>query len=126
MYSARLLDHFEHPRHAGDLPNANVRVHVENPACGDILELAAEVQEGLIRVVRFRAKGCVPAMACASAVADLINGRVVAELQAIGRDDVLREVESVPPASWHAISLALDALSKLLNAVPKVATSAQP
>jgi nitrogen fixation NifU-like protein len=114
MYSARLLDHFEHPRHAGDLSEANVRVRIENPACGDILELAAQVEDGVVRVIRFRAKGCVPAMACASAVATLATGLPIAQLATLNKEDVLREVDGVPPASGHAAQLAVDALRALL------------
>ena len=123
MYSARLLDHFEHPRHAGELPQANVRVRVENPACGDILELTAEIQNGLIRAIRFRAKGCVPAMACGSAVSALLEGQPVAQLLSIHKEDVLREVEAVPPASGHAVYLALDAVSELWKAASHLAIS---
>ncbi len=124
MYSARLLDHFEHPRHAGDLPGANVRVRVENPACGDILELAAIVQDGVVREIRFLAKGCVPSMACGSALASLVESRPVDHLLTIRKEDVLREVESVPEASGHAVHLALDALSQLWKAARQPATSA--
>jgi nitrogen fixation protein NifU and related proteins len=115
MYSARLLDHFEHPRHAGDLPEANARVRIENPACGDILELAAEVENGMVRAIRFRAKGCVPAMACASALAELANGESLTTVAKIQKEDVLREVDGVPPASGHAAQLAVDALRALLG-----------
>jgi nitrogen fixation NifU-like protein len=114
MYSARLLDHFEHPRHAGDLPEANARVRIENPACGDILELSAEVKDGVVHAIRFRAKGCVPSMACASALAELANGSTLASLSNLKREDVLREVDGVPPASGHAAQLAVDALRALL------------
>ena len=113
MYSARLLEHFEHPRFAGDLPGATARVRIENPACGDILEIAALVEDGVVREARFKAKGCVPAMACGSAIAALIHGQSVAQLLKIRREDVLREVESVPQASGHAVHLALDAASQL-------------
>jgi nitrogen fixation protein NifU and related proteins len=123
MYSAKLLDHFEHPRFAGELPSANARVRVENPACGDILELAADVQDGTIQAVRFRAKGCVPAMACGSAIASVVHGKPVAQLLAICKEDVLGEVESVPPASGHAIHLALDAVAQLWNSLQKSTTS---
>ena len=123
MYSAELLDHFEHPRYAGELPTANTRIRVENPACGDVLELAADVQDGTVAAIRFRAKGCVPAMACGSAIASLIQGKPVAQLLSIRKEDVLREVEAVPPASGHAIHLALDAVSQLWNAIQKTATS---
>ncbi len=60
MYSPQLLDHFEHPRNAGSLAHADARVRVENPACGDILELSIKVNGGRISDVRFLAKGCVP------------------------------------------------------------------
>jgi len=117
MYSARLLDHFEHPRHAGELPGATARVRIENPACGDILELAATVEDGLVREIRFRAKGCVPSMACGSAIVTLIQGQSVAQLLKLRREDVLREVESVPQASGHAVHLALDAAGELWKAL---------
>jgi nitrogen fixation NifU-like protein len=126
MYSARLLDHFEHPRHAGELPDADVQVRVDNPACGDILELSAKIEDGVVHEIRFRAKGCVPAMACGSAIAGLAKGRPVALLLNIRKEDVLREVESVPAASGHAVHLALDALAELWKAAPKsLASSAE-
>ena len=115
MYSARLLDHFEHPRHAGDLPGANARVRIENPACGDILELAAHVEHDVVREIRFRAKGCVPAMACASALTSLARGATLVSLSRLQKEDVLREVDGVPPASGHAAQLAVDALRALLQ-----------
>ena len=49
MYSPQLLDHFEHPRNAGELADADARVRVENPACGDILELAVKVEGNCIQ-----------------------------------------------------------------------------
>ena len=42
MYSPELLDHFEHPRNAGELADATAQQRIENPACGDILELAVK------------------------------------------------------------------------------------
>ena len=66
MFSQRLLDHFEHPRNAGELPGATVKVEVSNPVCGDILQLAAIVDQGAIREVRFLCRGCTASIACAS------------------------------------------------------------
>lgn len=115
MYSPQLLDHFEHPRNAGDLPDANARVRLENPACGDILELYARIEDGTIRDVRFRAKGCVPAMACASLLTEMLRGKTLAEAAAISRQDVITAIGGLPPASGHAAQLALDALRALLR-----------
>jgi len=56
MYSPQVLDHFERPRNSGDLPEASARARVENPVCGDILELAVKVEKGMIVAARFRAR----------------------------------------------------------------------
>lgn len=116
MYSPQLLDHFEHPRNAGDLADATARRRLENPACGDILELAVRVVDGRVEDIRFRAKGCVPAMACASAVTELAKGNSLSEVQAIRKEDIVRTVGGLPPASGHAAQLAIQALQAVLSA----------
>jgi nitrogen fixation protein NifU and related proteins len=115
MYSAELLDHFQHPRNAGDLPDADARARIENPACGDVLELALKLAGGHISDIRFRCKGCVPAMACASAITELAQAKSLDDARAIEREDVVRAVGGVPPASGHAAQLAVDALRAALN-----------
>jgi nitrogen fixation protein NifU and related proteins len=117
VYSAELLDHFQNPRNAGEVEKPNASVRAENPACGDILELSMKVEEERIVDIRFRAKGCVPSMACGSAITELANGRSVEAARTISREDVLREVGGVPEASSHAAILAIDALRALLRKV---------
>jgi len=118
MYSPELLDHFQHPRNAGDLPEANARARIENPACGDVLELALKFAAGRIEDIRFRCKGCVPAMACASAITQLAKSKSLDEARAIAREDVAAAVGGLPPASGHAAQLAVDALRAALNGAP--------
>jgi nitrogen fixation NifU-like protein len=115
MYSAELLDHFEHPRNSGELPDASAQVRLENPACGDILELAVKIDAGCIAGIRFRAKGCVPAMACASATTELAMGKSVADARTIDKAEVIRAVGGLPPASGHAAQMAVDALRAVLK-----------
>ena len=43
MYSPQVLDHFEHPRNAGLVDDADASVQLENPACGDVLKLTIKV-----------------------------------------------------------------------------------
>ncbi len=115
MYSPQLLDHFQNPRHAGDLPGCDAAVEVTNPACGDVLRLSVNVRQGRIVDIRFKAKGCVPAMACSSAIAELIAGRTLVEAKALKKEDLIRAVGELPEASNHAVHLALDAVATLLN-----------
>jgi nitrogen fixation protein NifU and related proteins len=115
VYAAQLLDHFEHPRNSGELPDADAHARIENPACGDILELAIRMDGGRIAAIRFRAKGCVPAMACASAITELANGKSVRDAAAIKRREIARAVGGLPAASGHAAQLAIDALQAVLK-----------
>ena len=86
MYSSQVLDHFEHPRNSGTLADADASARIENPACGDVLELTVKIAEGRIAEIRFRAKGCVAAMACGSAVTELVSGKTVEEARKLSRD----------------------------------------
>jgi nitrogen fixation protein NifU and related proteins len=117
MYSTQLLDHFENPRNAGDVADADGRARVENPACGDILELSIKVQSGRISDIRFRAKGCVPAMACGSLITEMVAGKTMEEAGAITKEAVVREIGGLPEASGHAAQLAIDAVRAVLKKV---------
>jgi nitrogen fixation NifU-like protein len=115
MYSAELLDHFERPRNAGEVADANAQVEISNPVCGDVVRLTARIVEGRVAAIGFRAKGCVPAIACASALTELALGREIHALRELARDDVERKVGGLPEASGHASALAIDALRALLG-----------
>jgi NifU-like protein involved in Fe-S cluster formation len=118
MYSTQVLDHFEHPRNAGTVADGDASARIENPACGDILELTAKVAEGRIAEIRFRARGCVAAMACGSAVTELVRGKTVSEAGKLSREDLVRALGGLPRASSHAGHLAMDALRAVLGQLP--------
>ena len=117
MYSAQLLDHFQSPRNAGDLASADAVAEISNPVCGDVIRLSLQVRGERIVEIRFKAKGCVAAMACGSALTELARGKTVAEARKLRREDLIAAVGGLPPASSHAAQLALDALSSALNQI---------
>jgi nitrogen fixation NifU-like protein len=119
MYSAQLLDHFQNPRNAGELSDADGTAEIENPACGDVLRLTLKVGAGRITEVRFKAKGCVAAIACGSALTELIVGKTLNEAHKLRREDVIAAVGGVPQASTHAAQLALDALSAAVTQIER-------
>jgi nitrogen fixation protein NifU and related proteins len=117
MYSPRLLDHFEHPRNAGEVLSPDASVQVENPACGDILRLSLKLAGDRISEIRFLAKGCVPTIACASALTELVQGATIQEAGKLTREAVVNLVGGLPEASTHASHLAMDALAAVLKQV---------
>ncbi len=118
MYTPQVLDHFQNPRNVGEVEEADATVEVQNPACGDILRLSVKLDEqGRVRDVRFRARGCVPAIACGSRLTEMMAGRDADELGGITRDSVIESLGGLPPASGHAGQLAIDALQAILKQV---------
>ena len=115
MYSAAVLDHFEHPRNAGDLPDATVSVQVENPACGDMMQLSIKVEDGVISSARFRTRGCVASIACSSMITELIRGKSIEEAGNIERQEIVGALGGLPRESLHASHLAMDALTAALR-----------
>ena len=132
VYSPELLDHFQNPRNAGEIEAADRSVRLENPVCGDILELSLKLETGSdasrgdgvhsassdvrrIAEIRFRAKGCVPAMACGSAITELLQGKSLDEARKVSSEDLICKVGGLPQASDHASHLAIDTLAALLR-----------
>jgi len=125
MYSAQLLDHFQNPRNAGDLPDADAVAELENPVCGDVIRLSLKLHDGRIGEIRFKAKGCVPSMACGSALTELVRGKTVEEARRLHRDEIIALVGALPQASSHAAQLALDALRAALSRLESTRHSAR-
>jgi nitrogen fixation NifU-like protein len=117
MYSSQLLDHFQNPRNVGELAAADATAEIENPACGDVLRLTLRIGEGRINEAQFKAKGCVAAIACGSALTELIVGKTLNEVKNLRRGDVIVAVGGLPQASTHAAQLALDVLSLALSRI---------
>jgi nitrogen fixation NifU-like protein len=115
MYSAQLLDHFQNPRNAGEIADADATAEIENPACGDFLRLTLKTNRGRITQLQFKAKGCVAAIACGSALTDLAAGKTLTEARNLRREDIIAAVGGLPQASTHAAQLALDALSAVVS-----------
>jgi nitrogen fixation protein NifU and related proteins len=110
-----ILDHFRAPHNAGDLPDASATVEVTNPVCGDVLRLAVRLEAGRITAARFKTQGCVTAIACSSALTDLLVGKSPADLRAITADQISSTLGDLPPATFHAAQLCTDAVAALLK-----------
>ncbi|MBI3405752.1 MAG: iron-sulfur cluster assembly scaffold protein [Acidobacteria bacterium] len=115
MYTEAVLDHFKNPRNAGDLIDATAGVEVTNPVCGDILRLAVRVEDGRIAEVKFKAQGCVTAVACASVLTEMLQGMPVVSLAAVSAEKIAQSLGGLPPTTEHGSVLAADAVAALLK-----------
>lgn len=115
MYSAKVLEQFQNTKHVGEIAEADAYAQVENPGCGDILDLSLKICDGHIVDVRFRARGCVAAIACGAQLADMIYEKPVAVARAIRGKEIIESLGGLPTTSLHASQLAIEALTRALK-----------
>src|SRR5437899_8550978 len=82
LYQEVILDHSRRPRNFGDLADAAVRVHGDNPACGDELHLGVKFNaEGGLQDIKFTGHGCAISQASASLMTMKLKGKSRAEVE---------------------------------------------
>jgi len=76
LYQAVILDHSRRPRNFGELPDAAVLVHGDNPACGDEIHLAVKFDAGgCLQDIKFSGHGCAISQASASLMTMKLKGK---------------------------------------------------
>jgi nitrogen fixation NifU-like protein len=115
-YSETLKDHLAHPRHPGELADADAFAERTNPVCGDRLRLSLRLRDGRIEAARFLAYGCAPTLACGSALAEMLEGMTTAEAAMLTRQEIVRALGGLPARKQHAAALAIETLRAALEA----------
>ena len=116
-YSKQLLDHYENPRNVGSLDKSasNVGVGmVGAPACGDVMLLTIQVDEGIITDAKFKTYGCGSAIASSSLLTEWVKGRSLEYAGSITNADIVEEL-ALPPVKIHCSVLAQDAIKSAIK-----------
>jgi nitrogen fixation NifU-like protein len=109
-YSATLIDHFLHPRNAGMMRAPDGIGEGQYEGCGDLARFFLRAPDGLVVEARFQTWGCGPTIAAASAASELVAGRRVADVAALGADEVERALDGLPDDRKHAADVVAGAL----------------
>jgi len=77
LYQQVILDHYRRPRNKGPLEDATHTLTLNNPLCGDVIDLMLKLEGDRITEVHFEGKGCSISQASASMMSGLLKGRTV-------------------------------------------------
>lgn len=88
-YREYILDHYRDPRNYGKLEHPDVHSEDSNPLCGDQLSMDLQIEGDLVTEVRFQGRGCAISQASASMLSEMIEGKTIDEVVALGKSDVL-------------------------------------
>ncbi len=113
-YSEIVIDHFQHPRNAGLLEDANAVGEDRNPVCGDHMKLMLRIQNDAIAEARFQTRGCPAAIATSSMATVVLSDMKIDEAAKLKRQDFVDAVGGLPKAKIHCSVLAAAALKKAL------------
>jgi nitrogen fixation NifU-like protein len=115
MYPARLLDHFQNPRHVGELDSPAITLDVSNPACGDVMRLSVRWENGVVAEARYKVRGCTASIAAGSALAEWLTGKSRAEVADFNASVIEEALGGLPNESKHAAVLCADSIRRLLT-----------
>ena len=116
MYSEKVMDHFEHPRNVGEIPDASGVGTVGNAKCGDIMRIYLKINDdGVIEDCKFKTFGCGAAIATSIMATEMIKGKTVEEAQQLTNAAVAEALDGLPPVKMHCSLLAEEAVKAALD-----------
>lgn len=115
MYSEKVMDHFSNPRNVGEIENANAVGEVGNAKCGDIMKIYMDIQDNIIKDVKFKTFGCGAAIATSSMATEMVKGKTVDEALALTNKAVMEALDGLPKEKIHCSVLAEEAIQSAIE-----------
>lgn len=80
LYRQVIMDHYKNPRNRGKLDDQSVTIDMNNPTCGDRIELSLSLEDGKVKDAKFEGEGCSISMSSASMMTQAIKGKTLEEV----------------------------------------------
>ncbi|KGA96412.1 nitrogen-fixing protein NifU [Alkalihalobacillus alcalophilus ATCC 27647 = CGMCC 1.3604] len=74
LYRQVIMDHYKNPRNRGEFDGDILTVNMNNPTCGDRIQLQMKVDEGKVIDAKFEGEGCSISLSSASMMTQAIKG----------------------------------------------------
>ena len=115
LYTDTVMDHFMHPRNVGEIKDPSGVGEVGNAKCGDIMKMYLDIENDVIKDVKFETFGCGSAIASSSMATEMIKGKTVEEALAITNKDVVDALGGLPAHKLHCSVLAEEAIKSAVK-----------
>ena len=115
LYSDKVMDHFQHPRNVGKLPDADGVGEVGNAKCGDIMKMYLKIKDDRIEDAKFETFGCGSAIASSSMATEMIKGKTIDEALAVTNRQVVDALGGLPAHKLHCSVLAEESIKSAIK-----------
>ncbi|MBP1950128.1 Fe-S cluster assembly sulfur transfer protein SufU [Virgibacillus litoralis] len=75
LYRQVIMDHYKNPRNRGAVEGDALTVDMNNPTCGDRIQLQLQVEDGVVQDAKFDGEGCSISMSSASMMTQAVKGK---------------------------------------------------
>lgn len=89
LYREKILDHYKNPRNAGVLHDADCAAHLDNPLCGDSIDVFVKLRDNVIDDIAFKGEGCAISIAASSMLSEKVKGMSRQEVLKLSEDDMI-------------------------------------
>ncbi|MEI6326576.1 MAG: iron-sulfur cluster assembly scaffold protein [Candidatus Roizmanbacteria bacterium] len=117
-YPEHVMDHYRHPRN-NEFENDiqyTCSSGVDNPSCGDKIQVKAYVTNGVMKDVAWEGVGCALSTASASIMTEKVKGKLIHDILGMTKDDVLSEIDmKITPTRLPCALISLEAIQKALR-----------
>ncbi|WP_153465292.1 Fe-S cluster assembly sulfur transfer protein SufU [Sediminibacillus terrae] len=77
LYRQVIMDHYKNPRNRGTLADDAMTIDMNNPTCGDRIQIHLQVDDGIVEDAKFEGEGCSISLSSASMMTQAIKGKKV-------------------------------------------------
>lgn len=77
LYRQVIMDHYKNPRNKGILEGDTLTINMNNPTCGDRIQLSLKVEDDKVTDAKFEGEGCSISLSSASMMTQAIKGKPI-------------------------------------------------
>ncbi|HSR89616.1 MAG TPA: SUF system NifU family Fe-S cluster assembly protein [Candidatus Udaeobacter sp.] len=118
IYTETILDHYQHPHHAGEISDPTIKIKADNPLCGDKISLELKIKNGTVTDIGFIGTGCAISQAAMSLLTDEVQGKKIASLKKITTAKIYKLLHiPISPGRTKCALLGFSALQQALKEI---------
>jgi nitrogen fixation protein NifU and related proteins len=112
--SELFLGHAREPKNLGYLQTPSGQATAVGQ-CGDSIDVALQIDRGIITDIKVVPHGCIYTLVCASAMSELAKGRNLDQALELDPQEVVAALGGLPEDHMHCARLALNTLGEAIS-----------
>lgn len=117
-YSAIAMDHFQSPRNAGRMDDANAVGRANVAGRAPYMTIYLKLKDEVVERATFQTFGCGAAIAAGSMLTEMVKGKSISACETLAEADIDDALGGLPPQKRFCAALALLALHDALKQLP--------